>query len=145
MIFKLLFLLFFLFFISHLFYFFLYLGVFFILNFIFFLFSPFFYLNILFSSFCIFFNLINKNLLICFNKVSSWDYFHFLRKIMLKKKKINRENCKACQRCVSVCPNNSFIIKDGKSSLKEDYICRDCKVCVAACPNQCINFVKFES
>ena len=58
---------------------------------------------------------------------------------------INRENCKACQRCVSVCPNNSFVIEDGKSSLKEGYICRDCKVCVAACPNQCINFVKFES
>ena len=58
---------------------------------------------------------------------------------------VNRENCKACQRCVSVCPNNSFIIKDGKSSLKEDYICRDCKVCVAACPNECINFVNFKS
>ncbi|MBR5503753.1 MAG: 4Fe-4S dicluster domain-containing protein, partial [Methanobrevibacter sp.] len=29
---------------------------------------------------------------------------------------INTENCKACQRCVSVCPNNSFLIKDGKSS-----------------------------
>ena len=58
---------------------------------------------------------------------------------------INRENCKACQRCVSVCPNNSFIIKDGKSSLKEDYFCRDCKVCVAACPNECINFVNFKS
>ena len=58
---------------------------------------------------------------------------------------INRDNCKACQRCVSVCPNNSFVIKEGKSSLKEDYICRDCKVCVAACPNQCINFVNFNS
>ena len=58
---------------------------------------------------------------------------------------INRENCKACQRCVSVCPNNSFIIVDGKSSLKENHICRDCKVCVAACPNQCINFVNFKS
>ena len=58
---------------------------------------------------------------------------------------INTENCKACQRCVSVCPNNSFLIKDGKSSLKEDFICRDCKVCVAACPNQCINFVNFNS
>ena len=58
---------------------------------------------------------------------------------------INTENCKACQRCVSVCPNNSFLIKDGKSSLKEDFICRDCKVCVAACPNECINFVNFNS
>ena len=58
---------------------------------------------------------------------------------------INRENCKACQRCVSVCPNNSFVIKDGKSSLKEDYICRYCKVCVAACPNECINFVNFKT
>lgn len=58
---------------------------------------------------------------------------------------INRENCKACQRCVSVCPNNSFVIVDGKSSLKENHICRDCKVCVAACPNQCINFVNFKS
>ena len=56
---------------------------------------------------------------------------------------INRDNCKACQRCVSVCPNNSFVIKEGKSSLKEGYICRDCKVCVAACPNECINFVNF--
>lgn len=58
---------------------------------------------------------------------------------------INRDNCKACQRCVSVCPNNSFVIKDGKSFLKEGYICRDCKVCVAACPNECINFVNFNS
>ena len=58
---------------------------------------------------------------------------------------INKEKCKACQRCVSVCPNNSFLIVDGKSSLKEDYICRDCKVCVAACPNECINFVNFKS
>ena len=56
---------------------------------------------------------------------------------------INRENCKACERCVAVCPNNSFIIKDGNSSLKDGYICRDCKVCVAACPNECINFVSF--
>ena len=56
---------------------------------------------------------------------------------------INRDNCKACQRCVSVCPNNSFVIKEGKSSLKEDYICRDSKVCVASCPNECINFVSF--
>ncbi len=56
---------------------------------------------------------------------------------------INRDNCKACQRCVSVCPNNSFVIVDGKSSLKDGFICRDCKVCVAACPNECINFVSF--
>lgn len=57
---------------------------------------------------------------------------------------INSDNCQACQRCVSVCPNNSFVIVDGKSSLKEDYICRDCKVCIAACPNECINFVNFK-
>ena len=56
---------------------------------------------------------------------------------------INRDNCKACQRCVSACPNNSFVIKEGKSSLKEHYICIDCKVCVAAGPTECINFVSF--
>ena len=77
--------------------------------------------------------------------------FSFFRKEKSEEKKaeksvadshieINADNCGACQRCVSVCPNNNFMIVGDKSSLKEDYICRDCKVCIAACPNECIKF-----
>ena len=100
------------------------------------------------------FKIINKNLLICLNIIKFMGIFSFFKKDKSQDKKeekkeshieIDRENCKACQRCVSVCPNNSFVIVEGKSSLKDDYICRDCKVCVAACPNECINFVDFNS
>ena len=40
---------------------------------------------IFFLIFFTIFKIINKNLLICFYKVSLWEYFHFLREINLKK------------------------------------------------------------
>lgn len=54
--------------------------------------------------------------------------------------KIDSDNCQGekCAKCVAVCPNNAFIMAEGKARLKEYYICKNCKVCVAACPNNCI-------
>lgn len=54
---------------------------------------------------------------------------------------IDVDKCGGCGRCVSVCPNNSYEIIEGISTLKEDYNCRDCKICLAACPNDAITFI----
>ncbi len=53
---------------------------------------------------------------------------------------IDSEKCKGekCARCVSVCPNNAFIIEEGKVALKEYYTCRNCRMCVGVCPNHAI-------
>ena len=56
---------------------------------------------------------------------------------------IDSENCKGeeCGKCVAVCPNNSFIMVDGKAALKEYYTCKTCRGCLAACPNKCIKII----
>lgn len=46
-----------------------------------------------------------------------------------------------CQKCVSVCPNFSFIVQDDKVILKEYYTCRNCKKCMVVCPNNCITVI----
>ena len=54
---------------------------------------------------------------------------------------IDVDKCGGCGRCVSVCPNNSFEIIEGKSTLKDDFNCRECKVCLAACSIGAIKFI----
>ncbi len=46
-----------------------------------------------------------------------------------------------CAKCVTICPNFSFIVQDDKVVLKEHYSCRNCKKCMAICPNDCLNVV----
>ena len=52
---------------------------------------------------------------------------------------INTDECDACEKCSTACPNNVLMIVDGVSCVRDPQVCRRCRVCVAICPNDCID------
>ena len=53
---------------------------------------------------------------------------------------IIRENCRACKKCISVCPVNNFIFADGKVSIKDQKNCILCGECFYHCKSNAIDF-----
>ena len=51
---------------------------------------------------------------------------------------INQENCDACEKCSTACPNNVLMLSDGSMAVRDSQVCKTCRVCVAICPNSCI-------
>ena len=51
---------------------------------------------------------------------------------------INNDDCDACEKCVTACPNNVLEIVDNTCSVRDSQVCKSCRVCVAICPNDCI-------
>lgn len=51
--------------------------------------------------------------------------------------KVNKDKCTACEACVSVCPTEAIVMKDGKACVKTDD-CVDCGACVGECPSEAI-------
>ena len=51
---------------------------------------------------------------------------------------VDIEKCTGCGSCVSVCPEQVFELKDGKSEVVYPEKCIDCKACENSCPEQAI-------
>ena len=45
---------------------------------------------------------------------------------------VNRETCTGCETCVSSCPYDAIIIREGKAEITE--LCQLCKACLGVCP-----------
>ena len=51
---------------------------------------------------------------------------------------INISDCDVCEKCITACPNNVLLIKDGACGVRNSQACKLCRVCMAICPNECI-------
>lgn len=51
---------------------------------------------------------------------------------------INTDECDACEKCSTACPNNVLMLVDDVMSVRDAQVCKNCRVCVAICPNDCI-------
>ncbi len=71
-----------------------------------------------------------KDVLICVS-VGLQDDIH------LSKAVINKQKCKACKNCISVCPQNAIFEEDGKIFTDEKK-CIGCSRCIDICPNNAI-------
>ncbi|MDA8078263.1 MAG: electron transfer flavoprotein subunit alpha [Nitrospiraceae bacterium] len=45
---------------------------------------------------------------------------------------VNKETCTGCETCVSSCPYDAIIIREGKAEITE--LCQLCKACLGVCP-----------
>jgi NAD-dependent dihydropyrimidine dehydrogenase PreA subunit len=59
-----------------------------------------------------------------------------------KKPQVDVKKCIGCGTCVSVCPQNVFEMKAGKSHVARPKDCVGCGACVDNCPVQAIKLVK---
>jgi len=51
--------------------------------------------------------------------------------------KVDSEKCVGCEACVSACPTEAIVMKDGKAFVTD--ACVDCGACVDECPVQAIS------
>lgn len=56
--------------------------------------------------------------------------------------RVDKEKCIGCGACVSVCPQNVFEMKNGKSRVARPENCVECNACVESCPVEAIKLVK---
>lgn len=52
---------------------------------------------------------------------------------------IDREKCKGCGLCVSICYCGAFVLVDNRSTVIETEVCGWCTLCEAICPNGAIS------
>ncbi len=50
---------------------------------------------------------------------------------------VNKDECKACEDCVSECPVEAITMVDGKAQINAD-TCTECETCVEVCPSEAI-------
>ena len=50
--------------------------------------------------------------------------------------KVDNKKCTGCEACVSACPTEAIVMKDGKASVTD--ACVDCGACVQECPVEAI-------
>ncbi|HNX80776.1 MAG TPA: 4Fe-4S binding protein [Candidatus Omnitrophota bacterium] len=62
---------------------------------------------------------------------------------------IDRQRCKGCLLCVSVCPRKSIAVDEKLNAkgirpvvMKQDYDCIGCKSCVLVCPECAITIIR---
>jgi len=55
---------------------------------------------------------------------------------------VDKKKCTGCETCVSVCPQNVFEMKGGKSHVARPENCVECGACVSSCPEGAIKLVK---
>ena len=56
--------------------------------------------------------------------------------------KVDKAKCTGCGTCVSVCPQNVFEMKGGKSEVVRPEDCVECMSCVENCPTEAIKLVE---
>ena len=49
---------------------------------------------------------------------------------------VTKDKCTGCETCVSVCPYDAIVMKDGKADITE--LCQVCRACLGACPEGAI-------
>ena len=54
----------------------------------------------------------------------------------------NAEKCKQCFICVHFCPEDAFIIKNGKVVGINYQFCKGCGICAKECPSEAIKMVE---
>jgi Pyruvate/2-oxoacid:ferredoxin oxidoreductase delta subunit len=47
--------------------------------------------------------------------------------------KVVAEKCTGCQQCISVCPRDTIVLKEGKALVITEN-CSNCKICMRVCP-----------
>ncbi len=57
--------------------------------------------------------------------------------------KVNRDKCTGCETCLSSCPYDAIIVKDGKADITE--LCQLCRSCLSVCPEGAIFEVEEEA
>ncbi|MDA8433207.1 MAG: FAD-binding protein [Nitrospiraceae bacterium] len=57
--------------------------------------------------------------------------------------KVNKDKCTGCETCLSSCPYDSIIVKDGKAEITE--LCQLCRSCLSVCPEGAIFEVEEEA
>lgn len=55
---------------------------------------------------------------------------------------VDKKKCIGCGACVSVCSQNVFELKDGKSHVERPEDCIECMACVENCSVSAIKLVK---
>ena len=50
--------------------------------------------------------------------------------------KVESDKCTGCGECVSACPLDAIVIKDGKAVVDDS--CAECGACVDVCPNKAL-------
>ena len=50
--------------------------------------------------------------------------------------KVDKNKCTGCEACVSACPTEAIVMKDGKATVTD--ACVDCGACVQECPVEAI-------
>ncbi len=55
------------------------------------------------------------------------------KKIQKDFPKVDVALCTGCETCVSICPTNAIVMKNGKARILET-ACRNCRKCVRVCP-----------
>ncbi len=56
--------------------------------------------------------------------------------------RITKDKCTACETCISSCPYDAIVIKDGKAEITE--LCQLCRACLSVCPEGAIKEVEEE-
>ncbi len=57
--------------------------------------------------------------------------------------KVNRDKCTGCETCLSSCPYDAIIVKDGKADITE--LCQLCRSCLSVCPEGAIFEIEEEA
>jgi NAD-dependent dihydropyrimidine dehydrogenase PreA subunit len=51
---------------------------------------------------------------------------------------LNREACTGCGMCTAVCPQEVFVLEDGKATYRDRDACMECGACMKNCPADAI-------
>ncbi len=57
--------------------------------------------------------------------------------------RVNKDKCTGCETCLSSCPYDAIIVKDGKADITE--LCQLCRSCLSVCPEGAIFEVEEEA
>src|SRR5512135_83291 len=57
--------------------------------------------------------------------------------------RVIKDKCTGCETCLSSCPYDAIVIKDGKAEITE--LCQMCRSCLSVCPEGAITEVEEES
>ena len=63
--------------------------------------------------------------------------FRYLKNVSTLK--LKSDKCTGCGKCIEVCPHSVFVMKEGKSEIKDKDSCMECGACAKNCPFNAID------